>query len=152
MNKPSNGSLALMGAVAVVLSAFGAEASPFEMRDLPRGYMVASADSGQGHCGGHWNEGMCGARAISEWDTNSDGKLTRDEFIAYHARVHEGRCGGDWSEGMCGGRWGDGMCGARWSEGMCGARAFDTMDTNKDGRLTADELSAHRTRMRDRRK
>jgi uncharacterized low-complexity protein len=165
MNRLSIGPFAIAISATVVLHAVAAQAAVFEMRDLPSGYMVSEAGGaapGQaqqtqppkdqsmgGHCGGQWSEGMCGAHAVSTMDADRDGRLSRDEFTSYHMKVHDGRCGSHWGEGGCGGRWARGMRGAQWNEGLCGARAFDLMDANRDGRLTTDELTSYRTKLRD---
>ncbi|MDF3933344.1 HvfA family oxazolone/thioamide-modified RiPP metallophore [Pseudomonas citronellolis] len=85
--------VALLGGVNLASSAFAVEA-------LPQGYQLAAADkAGEGKCGegkcgangakakvtqaeGKCGEGKCGDASFSRTDSNHDGKVSRDEFLA----------------------------------------------------------------------
>ncbi|EKT4461081.1 EF-hand domain-containing protein [Pseudomonas putida] len=63
---------ALIGSMALSNSAFAVE-------PLAQGYQLASAKvAGEGKCG----EGKCGDASFAKTDSNHDGKVSRDEFLA----------------------------------------------------------------------
>lgn len=75
---------------AMALSAFTANASPFEAKVLGSGYQVAADDhkAGEGKCG----EGKCGGDKKKEEGKCGEGKCGADK------KKEEGKCG----EGKCG--------------------------------------------------
>ncbi len=75
----------------------------FEVRDLDRGFMVASAGFGEGACG----EGTCGEGSCGEGTCGEEGE--EEDEKSEEEKGEEGACG----EGACG----EGACG----EGTCGA-------------------------------
>lgn len=142
MNRFPKSPLAIALGTAVALGATSAQASIFEVKDLPTGYMVAAdskPDSSKpqtqksedrnwdGHCGSRWHEGMCGARGFDMMDENHDGKVTKEEFMSRHQKMQETMCGancdqGKCADGHCGGDWHDKMHEGKCGEGMCGHR------------------------------
>lgn len=104
--------LALAIGAAFALGGSVAQASVFQASDLAAGYMVAAADAkadakaGEKKCG----EAKCGEAAFKAMDTNGDGSISKDEFMAAHKGAAEGNCGADKKmkkEGKCG----EGKCG-----------------------------------------
>ena len=83
--------IALVGGANLATSAFAVEA-------LPQGYQLAAADkAGEGKCGegkcgaskakvtqaeGKCGEGKCGDASFTRTDSDYDGKVSRDEFLA----------------------------------------------------------------------
>ena len=117
--------LAIAMGAAFALTGMAAQASVFQTADLGAGYMVVSAGEkgaegkcgegkcGEGKCGakkadkkteGKCGEGKCGEGMFKKMDSNGDGALSKDEFMAGHKKA-EGKCG----EGKCG----EGKCGAK---------------------------------------
>lgn len=133
MKQTSMLGLALTLGTSLIAVPTALSATPFQVVDLPAGYMLAATDS-QGTPGGDQHgmcgEGMCGAQAFKSMDSDGDGKLTEQEFVdgrkAMHERMDkdgnqgEGCCGGKSREGNCGGKHMDGQCGGKHREGMCG--------------------------------
>ncbi|MFA5938224.1 MAG: hypothetical protein WC809_02615 [Sinimarinibacterium sp.] len=128
--------IAIVLGAAFALTGAAAQASVFQTADLGAGYMVASAGDaktgeakcGEGKCGdkmgakakaegtcgeGKCGEGKCGEPVFKMMDTNADGMVSKDEFMAMHKRS-EGKCG----EGKCGEKKTEGKCG----EGKCGEK------------------------------
>jgi uncharacterized low-complexity protein len=111
--------LAIALTTAFAFGATAAQASVFQATDLGSGYMVAmggdakaDAKAHEGKCG----EGKCGEAMFKKMDANSDGNVSKDEFMKAHEKMKaEGKCG----EGKCGGdkkKAAEGKCG----EGKCG--------------------------------
>ncbi len=106
--------LALAVSAAFAFGATAAQASVFQTTDLGAGYMVAlagDAKAGEAKCG----EGKCGEAMFKKIDANSDGNVSKDEFMA-HVKAHEGKCG----EGKCGDKKGNKTGEAKCGEGKCG--------------------------------
>ena len=126
----------LVAAIGTVLatSAFGlssasAEENPFQMTELPSGYMVAGKEGscGEGKCG----EGQCGGKmAVKMMDKNGDGQISWTEWDQGFAHMDANNDGklnaseidGKKPEGSCGeGKCGEGKCGeGKAKEGSCG--------------------------------
>ena len=87
-----------MTATLAGMGAVDASENPFSMNSLPHGYLqVAEGKCGEGRCGakmmttgtagdtgvteGRCGEGKCGMRQM---DADSDGKVTREEFMLGH--------------------------------------------------------------------
>jgi uncharacterized low-complexity protein len=114
--------IALALSAAFAIGATGAQASVFQATDLGAGYMVAAGGdhkAGEGKCGeGKCGEGKCGEAMFKKLDANSDGNVSKDEFMKAHEKMKaEHKCG----EGKCGGdkkanKTGEAKCG----EGKCG--------------------------------
>lgn len=95
--------IAMAIGTAFALSGLSAHASSsdtvFRAAELPSGYtLLAEGKCGEGKCG----EGRCGEAKFKKMDTDGDGKLTMEEFMAGHKAAQgkdaEGKCG----EGKCG--------------------------------------------------
>lgn len=148
MIKRNSISMAVAVGAAMTLSSFDSHGSPFQLTELPRGYMLAQAGEtteattppptpapprsyegrcGQGHHGSAMHEGMCGAGGYRSMDADGSGNLSEDEFVAGRTKMHEGRCG----------------------EGMCGARGFHAMDANGDGKVDEDEYMSGRMKIHE---
>lgn len=145
-HKQSAVALSVCTTLAVAMGAAQAntsiDQSPFAMQDLGTGFMLAASHEGkcgEGKCGGNKGkkEGKCGEGkcGMSKMDSNSDGSVTKDEFMSGHEKMFadkdkngdgmldagemkmmEGKCG----EGKCGASKGkkEGKCG----EGKCGGK------------------------------
>jgi uncharacterized low-complexity protein len=117
---------ATLAASAFSLPIASADENPFQIQQLPSGYMVAGKD---GNCGMKMMDSDSdGSISKSEFmqhkeekfnkmDTNGDGVLTGDEMKMHkRGKSEEGRCG----EGKCGEKGKDeGKCG----EGKCGEKS-----------------------------
>ncbi len=95
------GTLAALSFSTATFSAQPGAEELFEVRDLERGFMVASAGFGEGSCG----EGKCGEGKCGEGKCGEESEEEKSE----EEKGEEGACG----EGKCG----EGQCG----EGSCGA-------------------------------
>jgi len=131
-------------ALGTALAGLTLSGAAFAMQPLAQGYMLAVSEPGQeaakaeeGKCG----EGKCG---IAHVDTDKDGRISRDEFLAAHphasdrfdkidtnqdgyideaeyAAHHAGTHGtAKAGEGKCGGEKADKAADAKTSEGKCG--------------------------------
>ncbi|SFX54996.1 MULTISPECIES: EF-hand domain-containing protein [unclassified Pseudomonas] len=76
LNFSRNSSLAL-GLALVGGLGLSSAASALTMNDLAQGYTLAAADTVKKPA-----EGKCGEDKFAKTDTNHDGKVSRDEFIA----------------------------------------------------------------------
>ena len=105
--------LALAIGAAFTMAGGVAQASVFQTTDLAAGYMVAAAGdakTAEKKCG----EAKCGEAVFKSMDTNGDGSISKDEFMAAHKGAAEGKCGAEKGadtkmkkEGKCG----EGKCG-----------------------------------------
>lgn len=113
-----------LGTAALTLAASSsatAASNPFQLNELPSGYMQLA----EGKCGSNKGKsGNCGGY-LKRYDANEDGKITKEEFIKGHElkfdrmdknsdgvisgdemkKGKEGKCGGDkkrMREGKCG--------------------------------------------------
>ncbi|MGQ0658798.1 MAG: HvfA family oxazolone/thioamide-modified RiPP metallophore [Chromatiales bacterium] len=97
-----------------VSSSADAAENPFRSNSLAGGYLVAEQHEAEGKCG----EGKCAVKTIKTMDADSDGSISKDEFMKKHEQMfanmdengngavsaeemkaaHEGKCG----EGKCG--------------------------------------------------
>ncbi|HFL7937534.1 TPA: EF-hand domain-containing protein [Pseudomonas putida] len=69
--------LGLLG--AALIGSMALSNSTFAVEPLAQGYQLASAKvAGEGKCG----EGKCGDASFATTDSNHDGKVSRDEFLA----------------------------------------------------------------------
>lgn len=69
--------LGLLG--AALIGSMALSSSAFAVEPLAQGYQLASAKvAGEGKCG----EGKCGDASFAKTDSNHDGKVSRDEFLA----------------------------------------------------------------------
>ena len=69
--------LGLLG--AALIGSMALSNSTFAVEPLAQGYQLASAKvAGEGKCG----EGKCGDASFAKTDSNHDGKVSRDEFLA----------------------------------------------------------------------
>ncbi|MBK6743492.1 MAG: hypothetical protein IPG66_11130 [Hydrogenophilales bacterium] len=126
-------------ALAASLGAAGAMAadSPFAMKSMDKGYLVAEAGKtaegkcGAGKCGGNMKstakagEAVCGAGkcSIATMDGNKDGKADKAEFLKHHeamfAKIDSNKDGKVDSAELA--KWQAGACGAaKAKEGKCG--------------------------------
>ena len=113
---------------ALLTTPASADENPFQMTELSSGYMVAD---------GHKGKRSCKIKKLKKMDTDGDGAVSKDEFMAHaekkfakkdkngdgvisaeemkQMKKHkEGKCG----EGKCG----EGKCG----EGKCGEKKSDS--------------------------
>ncbi|MCE0460671.1 MULTISPECIES: HvfA family oxazolone/thioamide-modified RiPP metallophore [Pseudomonas] len=81
LNFSRNSSLAL-GLALVGGLGLSSAASALTMNDLAQGYTLAAADTAKKPVEGKCGEGKCGEDKFAKTDTNHDGKVSRDEFIA----------------------------------------------------------------------
>lgn len=81
LNFSRNSSLAL-GLALVGGLGLSSAASALTMNDLAQGYTLAAADTVKKPAEGKCAEGKCGEDKFAKTDTNHDGKVARDEFIA----------------------------------------------------------------------
>lgn len=142
-NKPHSLTLAIGAtALASTLITANANENPFEITPLPAGYQLGA----KGEAGAQGPEGRCG---MAMFDTDNDGKISKEEFIQAHEKLFstkdanndgmldkeefmtpptanaETKPDDKSMEGKCGeGKCGEGMCGAKQqdktTEGKCG--------------------------------
>jgi uncharacterized low-complexity protein len=107
---------ATLAASAFTLPIASAEENPFQMQQLPSGYMVAGKE---GKCG----EGKCGMKKM---DTDGDGSISKSEFMQHKEEKFnkmdangDGILTGDEMKMHMRGKSKEGKCG----EGKCGEKS-----------------------------
>lgn len=82
MFKLSTVSNAALGLALVGGLGLSTAASALSMTELSQGYTLAAADAVKSGTEGKCGEGKCGEDKFAKTDTNHDGKVSREEFIA----------------------------------------------------------------------